>query len=99
MRMYDNEAQHGCISHPATYLFLIAQNDSAADAAAEVLPPSRSTFPTSDAIEILSFVNARGIDLRQHVALRRLEELARLSPDPAIREQAGRVAREIVAHQ
>jgi hypothetical protein len=90
MAVYDQAKEKGCVRENSTALLgIIAHHGyEAAEAMTSSLKGAGTMFPPEDAITVLEFVHFSGADLRQHEALRVLEELARAAPDPAVRKQA-----------
>jgi hypothetical protein len=87
--VYDEARRKHCVLEPDTQILFISYHGyEAADAMTSSLKGTGAMFPPEDAITVLEFVHFSGADLRQHEALRVLEELARAAPDPAVRKQA-----------
>lgn len=80
----------GCLRETENvYLGMIADHGTAAaDEMLKVIKSPSADFPLRDAILVTGFVNANGVDLRQHAIYGELRLLAVDSNDPKLREEA-----------
>ncbi len=94
---YEMARSKGCVySERGALLQAISRHGyPAAEIMIERLNHPRQGFPQEDAISVLEFVHFGGADLRNHEALRVLENIAKTSPDANVREEAERSIRKI----
>lgn len=94
---YEKARHENCVREgSAGFLDLIALHGyEAADSVVALVRRPNPSFPLDDAITILEFVHFRGYDLRQHEALHLLEDLAKTSSDPAVRQEAATAVQRI----
>jgi hypothetical protein len=95
---YKQARRENCIGENSTaFLGIIATHGyEAADAMVSALQKGKGEFPPDDALRVLEFVHFQGADLREHEALKVLEQIAGdATADNRLREEASEAVQRI----